>query len=52
MATLSRTLFALALTDGVLVFWVLVLFWYRWRGLTAPPSLTADEDGELYGGEE
>ena len=45
MAALSRTLFVLALTDGVLVFWILVLFWYRWRVLAAPPP--AAEDGDL-----
>ena len=50
MAALSRTLFLLALADGVLVFWALVLFWYRWRVLSAPPAgqdaATLHGDGE------
>ena len=45
MAALGRTLFVLALTDGVLVFWILVLFWYRWRVLGAAPPV--GDDGEV-----
>ena len=51
MAALSRTLFVLALTDGVLVFWVLVLFWYRWRVLAAPPPAGQDAETRYGDGE-
>lgn len=45
--TLSRPVFLLWLLDGVLVFWILVLFWYRWRVLAAPTKDYDSEDFQL-----